>query len=93
MDGPDEPSERQLRDDPADAGVGPGQGRLVVEGQEDAGDDLDAQEQEDRAAGVVEECMLMAGDLFLGHERDYGLEPEAIFEPGAQGFHGFIPVS
>ena len=63
VDGADEPAERELGRDPGDAGVGLGQRRPVVERQQHAGGDLDAQEKKDRAPRIVAGPCACAGGL------------------------------
>ena len=88
VDGADEPAERQLGHDPADAVGGPLEGRLVVEGQHDAGDDLDEEEEEDRASRVIPERVPVLGDFLLGQVLEDGRERQAVVEPGRDAFSG-----
>ncbi len=85
MDRAHDPAQGDVGHDPGDARVRLLESRPVVEGQDDAGHDLDEEENQDGAAGVHPDRVAAPGDGLVPHEAQHGLKAQPLVEPAAEG--------
>ncbi len=82
VDVANQPAELHLRDDELDALVGFGGARPVVEQQQDAGEHLDAEQEQRHPAEVVPDFLRVDRHAFLGDEVPHAAQIEPLVEPG-----------